>query len=80
MQAKAECQVLNELIRPVKATSLTAQTGLETGLTGSSADDANSTMKDDSIIVRRSELEGSSYILFKGFWSWWRMKYSVFGF
>jgi len=53
MRTKADCQVLDELVQPVESAGLTAQTGLtgsKTGLTGGSADDANSAMKDDSII------------------------------
>jgi ribonuclease HI len=50
MRAKAECQVLDEPVQLVEATGLTAQISLtdpETGLTGGSADDATSAMKDD---------------------------------
>ena len=52
MQAKAKLQVLDELVRPVDATGLTAQTGLtsnRTCLTAQTAGDTNSAMKDDSI-------------------------------
>ena len=50
MQAKAEFLVLDESVRPVGDTGLTAQTSLtgpETDLTGDSTDDSNSAMKDD---------------------------------
>ena len=46
MQAEAEFLVLDEPVRPVGETGLTAQTGL----TGSSINKANSAMKDDLII------------------------------
>ena len=48
MQAKAELQVLDEPVRPVNVTGLTAQTGLighETGLTAQTTRDTNSAMK-----------------------------------
>jgi len=44
MQAKAELQVLDEPVRPVDATGLTAQTGLTAHTIG----DTNSAMKGDS--------------------------------
>ena len=47
MQAKAKLQVLDELVRPVNTTDLTAQTGL-TGLTAQTTGDTNSAMKGDS--------------------------------
>ena len=53
MQAEAEFLVLDEPVRPVSETGLTAQTGLtgpEAGLTGSSINNVNSAMKDDLII------------------------------
>jgi hypothetical protein len=53
MRAKVMFQVLDEPIRPVEATGLTAQTSLtspETGLTSESADNTNSAARDDSII------------------------------
>ena len=55
MQAKAELQVLDELVRPVDSIGLIAQTGLtghETGLIAQAAQttgDTNSAMEDDSI-------------------------------
>ena len=51
MQAKVELQVLDEPVRPVDATGLTAQTGLtghETGLTAQITGNTNSAMKGDS--------------------------------
>ena len=51
MQAKAELQVLDEPVRPVDATGLTAQTGLtghETGLTAQITGNTNSAVKGDS--------------------------------
>ena len=51
MRAKAECQVLDESVRPVEATGLTAQTGLA----GDSTDDADSSMNDDSIINAKDQ-------------------------
>ena len=51
MQAKVELQVLDEPVRPVDATCLTAQTGLtghETGLTAQTTENTNSAMKGDS--------------------------------
>ena len=58
MQAKADLQVLDEPVRPVDATGLTAQTGLtghetgltghETGLTAQITGNTNSAMKGDS--------------------------------
>ena len=47
MQAKVELQVLDEPVRPVDATGLTAQTGL-TGLTAHTTGNTNSAMKGDS--------------------------------
>ena len=51
MQTKAELQVLDEPVRPVDVTGLTAQTGLtghETGLTAQITGNTNSAMKGDS--------------------------------
>ena len=51
MQAKAELQVLDEPVRSVDSTGLTAQTGLtghETGLIAQTTRDTNSAMKGDS--------------------------------
>ena len=51
MQAKAKLQVLDEPVRPVDATGLTAQTGLtghETGLTAQITGNTNSAVKGDS--------------------------------
>jgi len=51
MQAKVELQVLDEPVRPVDATGLTAQTGLTghvTGLTAHTTGNTNSAMKGDS--------------------------------
>ena len=51
MQAIAELQILDELVRSVDATSLTAQTGLtghETSLTAQITGNTNSAMKGDS--------------------------------
>ena len=48
MQIKAEIQVLDEPVRPVDATGLTAQTGLtgpETGLTAQLAENTTSAME-----------------------------------
>ena len=51
MQTKAELQILDEPVRPVDATSLTAQTGLtghETSLTAQTTRNINLAMKGDS--------------------------------
>ena len=48
MQIEAELQVLDELVKPVDSTGLTAQTGLtgpETGLTAQSAENTNSAVE-----------------------------------
>ena len=48
MQIEAELQVLDEPVKPVDSTGLTAQTGLigpETGLTAQSAENTNSAVK-----------------------------------
>jgi len=48
MQAKVKLQVLDEPVRPVAATGLTAQTGLtgpEIGLTAQSAENTDSVAK-----------------------------------
>ena len=53
MQTKAEFLVLDQLVRPVCETGLTARTGLtgpETGLTDSAAVSSDSAMKDDLIV------------------------------
>ena len=64
MRAKAELQVLDELVRPVDAIGLTAQIGLTTQTTG----DTSSGMKDDVITKsRRSDLESSYNFLSKDF-------------
>jgi len=52
IQAKAELQVLDEPVRSVDATGLTAQTGLtghETGLTAQTTGGTNSAIKNHSI-------------------------------
>ena len=54
MQTKAEFLVLDQPVRPVCETGLTAQTGLtgpETGLTDSAAVGSDSAKKDDSIVL-----------------------------
>ena len=61
MQAKAELQVLDEPVRPVDATGLTAQTGLtghETGLTTQTVGDTNSAMKGDSSLKPKIRTRG----------------------
>ena len=53
MQIKAEFLVLDQLVRPVCETGMTARTGLtglETDLTGSDAGNPNSAVKDDLVI------------------------------
>ena len=53
MQTKAEFLVLDQLVRPVCETGMTARTGLtglETDLTGSDAGNPNSAVKDDLVI------------------------------
>ena len=58
MRVKAEFQVLDEPVRLVGATGMTAHTSLtgpETGLTSSSADNTNSAIKDDSIIKAKDQ-------------------------
>ena len=48
MQIEAELQVLDEPVKPVDSTGLTAQTGLtgpETGLTAQSAENTNSAVE-----------------------------------
>ena len=59
MQAKAKLQVLDEPVRPVDATGLTAQTGLtghETGLTAQTTGDSSSGMKDDVVTKSRRQI------------------------
>ena len=61
MQAKAKLQVLDEPVRPVDATGLTAQTGLtghETGLTAQTTRDTNSAMKGDSSLKPKIRIGG----------------------
>ena len=51
-------QVLDEPVRPVAATGLTAQTGLtgpETGLTGDAAAGSDLAKKDDSIVSAEAQ-------------------------
>jgi hypothetical protein len=58
MQTKAEFLVLDEPVRPVGDTCLTAQTGLtgpETGLTGDAAGDPNSSLKGDLIVTAEGQ-------------------------
>ena len=61
MQVKARLQDLDELVRPVDATGLTAYTGLtghETGLTVQAAGDTNSAMKGDSSLKPKIRIGG----------------------
>ena len=61
MQAKAELKVLDEPVRPVDATGLTAQTGLtghEIGLTVQTTGDTNSYMKSDSSLKPKIKTGG----------------------
>ena len=61
MQAKAELKVLDEPVRPVDATGLTAQTGLtghEIGLTVQTTGDTNSSMKSDSSLKPKIKTGG----------------------
>ena len=53
MQAKVELQVLDEPVRPVDATGLTAQTGLIAHTTGNT----NSAMKVDSSLKLNTKTE-----------------------
>ena len=60
MQAKVELQVLDEPVRPVDATGLTAQTGLTghvTGLTAHTTGNTNSAMKVDSSLKLNTKTE-----------------------
>jgi len=58
MQAKAKLQVLDEPVRPVDATGLTAQTGHETGLTAQITGNTNSAMKGDSSLKSKIRTGG----------------------
>ena len=76
MQMIAELQFLDEPIKPVDGTGLTAPTGLtgpETGLTDQTAENTNSVMKKN----QRSGLESSYDLLSQRSWSWCREKYSA---
>ena len=61
MQAKAELQVLDEPVRPIDATGLTAQTGPTsrvTGLTAQTTGNTNSAMKGDSSLKPKIRTRG----------------------
>ena len=58
MQTKAEFLVLDQPVRPVSDTGLTAQTGLtgpETSLIGNAVVDSNSAKRDDLIVVAEGQ-------------------------
>ena len=61
MQAKVELQVLDEPVRPVNATGLTAKTGLAghvTSLTAHTTGNTNSAMKGDSSLKQKIRTGG----------------------